>query len=157
MIIPDNEIIIYKASNELKKPIFFKQSFIISLIPCGFIACLYVFLRALNPIGYFIFVLVFYILLAIVTGNKQYKDYNRFFGTDEIAFSSNKVYYNVCMNFDGRNVNEDGSRYLSEIKEVYIRKGWNPQTLVIYFSDGSHIAVHALKDIEEVMKYCKRD
>ena len=157
MIIPDNEIIIYKASNELHKAIFFKQSFIISLVPCGFIACLYVFLRSLNPIGYFIFVFVFYILLSIVTGNKMYKEYNRFFGNDEIAFSSTKVYYNVCMNDNGNNINIDGSKFLSEIKEVYIRKGWNPPSLVICFSDGSHIAVHSLKNIEEVMKYCNCD
>lgn len=155
MIIPDNEIIVYKTSNELKKPIFYRQSFIISLVPCGFIACLYVFLRALNPIGYFTFVFVFYIILAIVSANQLYKGYNRFFGTDEIAFSKTKVYFNVCMNLSGRNTNVDGSRYLSEINDVYVRKGWNPKTLVIYFSDGSHIAVHSLKSVVEVEDYIK--
>ena len=155
MIIPDNEIIVYRASNELKKSTFFKQGFIISLVPCGFIACLYIFLRSLNTIGYFIFVFVFYIVLSLVTSNKLYKDYLRFFGTDEVAFSATKIYYNVCMNNNGNNINVDDSKYLSEISEAYVRSGWNPKSLVVCFKDGSHIAIHSLKNIDEVLDYCK--
>lgn len=153
MIIPDNETIVYKTYNELKKITFYKQGFIISLIPCGFIASCYVFLRALNPIFYFIFVFVFYIILSLYTRKKLYNDYLKFYGSDELAFSNNKIYFNVCMNENGTNVNVDGNKYISEISDAYIKGGWNPKKLVINFADDSHIAIHSLKNIDEVLSY----
>ena len=155
MIIPDNETVVYKTYNELKKATFYKQGLIISLIPCGFIASCYVFLKALNPIFYFIFVALFYTVLSVYTIKKLYKDYLKFYGSDELAFSNTKIYFNVCMNKSGTNINVDGNRYINEINDVYIKGGWNPKRLIICFSDGEYIAIHSLKNINEVLEYIK--
>lgn len=154
MIIPDNEIIIYRGTNCVNKGCFYMQGFIISLVPSGFIASLYLLLNAFNAIYYFIFVFIFYILLSLFTSNRTYKEYVRFFGNDEVAFSNTKIYFNICMNVNGNNQNIDSNRYLNEISEVYIKKFWNPSRLVVVFNDGSHITIHSLANIEKVASFC---
>ena len=153
MIIPENENILFKAYNEIKKSKFYMQAAIISLIPCSFIASLYFLFKAFNVYAYFAFVLVFYLLLVLITASKLYKDYTRFYGSDEMAISNTKIYFNVCMNKGGNNVNVDSNRYLSEIKNAYIVSLWNPKRLKIEFNDDTYIVIHCVKDIEDVLNY----
>ena len=63
MIIPENENILFKAYNEIKKSKFYMQAAIISLIPCSFIASLYFLFKAFNVYAYFAFVLFFFFSL----------------------------------------------------------------------------------------------
>ncbi len=150
MIIPDNEIILFKSSNELSKRPFFKQGFIISLVPMSLISAAYIFFRSISPLIYFTIVLVAYIILSIMTSNSTYNHYSQFFGHDEFAMSKDKIYYNICMNIQGRYTNYDTVRNLCDITDITIRSGWNPQSLVIYFKDGDHITIHSLRDINKV-------
>lgn len=152
MIIPDTEEILFKNQNELKKGCFYKQGFIISLVPFGLICTLYIFMQFISPFVYFPIMLVIYIIVSLVTSKSMYKNYNRYFGSDELAYSKTTLYYNICMNINGRYTNYDDHRDINDISEIYIRKGWNPSSLVIYFKDGDHIAIHSLKDIEDVKK-----
>lgn len=151
MIIPDTEEIIYRGSNELKKNKFFMQGFVVSLMPLSLISSTYIFLRAINIFVFFGIVLAGYIILSILTANRTYKYYKQYYGSDEIAISKSKIYYNVCMNINGTNINFDSNKELKEIKEIYIRNVWNPKSLIIDFNDGTHLAIHSLKDIDSVV------
>jgi len=150
MIIPDTEEIIYVAKNELKKTKFYIQSFIISIIPAGFLSCLYILLQSLNIYAYFAFVFLIYVCCSIVSANQTYKNYERYFGSDELAISKTHIYYNICMNVKGEYQNFDSNKTLNSIKDVYIKSGWNPKALVITFRDETHITIHSLKNIDEV-------
>ena len=126
------------------------QGFILSLIPLSLVSSAYIIFKSIPPVVYFSIALSLYVALSFISGNSSYKNYLRYFGNDELALSDTKIYYNICMNISGNYTNLDSNRDLKDIKEIYIMGGWNPKKLVIYFNDDSHIAIHSLKDMEEV-------
>lgn len=153
MIIPDYVKIEYVAKNELFKKQFVLSSFLISLAPLVFLSASYLLLKnMIGPILYFAFVFIAYIVLSILTLNKSYRNYYRYFGHDELAFSDTHLYYNICMNKAGEYVNLDSNVEFVNIKSVNIKRSIGPDKLYIFLKDETYLTFHSIKDIEEVKK-----
>ena len=153
MIIPDYVKIEFTAKNELHKKDFIAQSFIISIASLVFLSCCYLLLKSfVNPILYFALVLIAYVIISIITLNKTYKNYEKYFGHDELAYSNNTLYYNICMNKAGVYTNLDSNVLFKDIKCVEIKKGLGPKKLYVFLKDETYLTFHSIKNIEDVKK-----
>ena len=154
MIIPDYVKIEYTAKNELHKKDFILESFLISLASLVFLSFSYLLLKKIvNPIVYFILVIIAYVVISLISLNKTYKNYEKYFGHDELAYSSNTLYYNICMNKAGVYTNLDSNVSFEEIKSVEMKKGIGPKKLYVFLKDETYLTFHSIKDIEQVKKF----
>lgn len=154
MIIPDYVKIEYTAKNELNKKDFILQSFLISIASLIFLSCSYLLLKDfVKPVLYFILVLIAYVIISLITLNKAYKNYEKYFGHDELAFSNDTLYYNICMNKAGTYTNLDSNVFFKDIKTVEIKKGIGPKKLYVFLKDETYLTFHSIKDIEQVKKF----
>lgn len=153
MIIPDTEKIEFQAKNECLKKDFVLGSFVITLAPLVFLSgCYFLFRNMIGPIVYFAFVIIAYVVLSLLTWRKNYKNYSRYFGHDELAYSDNILYYNICMNKAGVYTNLDSNVNFKDIQSVAIKKKMGPAKLYIFLKDETYLTFHSIKDVEEVKK-----
>ena len=136
----------------LKKD-FVRGSFVITLAPLVFLSgCYFLFRNMIGPIVYFAFVIIAYVVLSLLTWRKNYKNYTRYFCHDELAYSDNILYYNICMNKAGVYTNLDSNVNFKDIQSVAIKKKMGPAKLYIFLKDETYLTFHSIKDVEEVKK-----
>lgn len=155
MTLLENEVVNLRGYNTCKKKNFILLSMITSLHVIALGALVALFARNfVRPIVVFIITIVMYFLYVIFQNKKTYKDYNRFFGRDEIVITDERVYYNICMNKAGEYKNFDDFMLIKDITFLEIKKGLYPKRLKIYYGENNeYIIVHSLANAQEVKNY----
>lgn len=155
MTLLENEVVNLRGYNRCKKKDFFLLSMITSLHVVALGALVSIFAKNyVRPVVVLIITVVMYLLYVLFQNKKTYKDYNRFFGRDEIVITDERVYYNVCMNKVGEYKNFDSFMLIGDITFLEIKKGLYPKRLKIYYGENNeYIIVHSLANALEIKNY----